>query len=105
MDQLTDAGVGGSVERHPSVACPIARQYRPCACIVKHKTGQIALFSLDSFNSFLTDRGVGIGLIHAFIWAKGDEIVAQIDLATGYLLVQCVGHVDCALMHEKTRRW
>ncbi len=76
MDQHTDACVGGSVERHPSVACPIARQYRPCACVVKHKTGLFALFWLDSFNSFLTERGVGIGLIHAFIWANGDKIVA-----------------------------
>ena len=49
---------------------------------------------LDSFNSFLTERGVGNGLLYAFIWANGDEIVAQVDFATGYLCMQCIGHVE-----------
>lgn len=37
---------------------------------------------------------MGNGRLFDFIRANGDKIGAQVHLATGYLCMQCIGHVD-----------
>lgn len=93
----------GFVEEHS--ICPSScaflncRQYRHCENIVNSKTGHFALFSLDSFNSFKTERGVGMEGVRR--WIHPDRQSQSTSVGRHYrLLFAHATHWSCRLVRR-----